>query len=122
MRYMLMHYTDTYYTKDNPPPAEFNERMGAMLEQMNKAGILLAGEGLQHPDTGTKITLNNGKISESDGPYAEAKEVIGGFVMLDLRSQDEAVEWARRFLECFSDMATNVDVEIRRITEYSDFE
>ena len=117
MRFMIVHKSDTYYDKSNPPPAEFMAKMDGLLTEMNNAGVLLAGEGLRHPKHGVKVVYKDGGRTVTDGPYAEAKEVIAGFVMLDVRSMDEALEWSHRFGACFDE----IEVEVRPVTEASDF-
>lgn len=118
MRHMIVFKVDEYFDADNPPPPEFVTKMDNFMDQANKAGVLLATEGLKHPRTGTRITVSKGDRTVTDGPYAEAKEVIAGFVMVDVRSPEEAVEWAHRFADLFDD----VEVEVRPITELQDLE
>jgi hypothetical protein len=117
MRYLIVHQSADYYSKENPPPEGFMQAMDGFLAEANRSGVLLAGEGLKHPDTGTKIVVSQGKTTTTDGPYAEAKEVVAGFVMLDVKSHEEAVVWGHRFAECFDE----VEVEVRPIVERSDF-
>ena len=121
MRYLIVHKSDGYYSKENPPPPEFLTQMNHFLDEANRAGVLLAGEGLHHPDRGTKIVVSQGKTTTVDGPYAEAKEVVAGFVMLDVKSHAEAVEWGYRFVTCFADNGAEVEAEVRPLVEPSDF-
>lgn len=117
MRYMIVHKTEDYFDKTNPPPAEFMTKMDAFLSEASRSGVLLAAEGLKHPRFGTKITYKKGEGTPTDGPYAEAKEVIAGFVIVDVRSKEEAIEWANRFGAAFDE----VELEVRPITEAADF-
>lgn len=117
MRYMIVHKTADYYDASNPPPPEFMAKMDAFLGEATRSGVLLAAEGLRHPDLGTKITYKDGGKTVTDGPYAEAKEVIAGFAIVDVRSKAEAVEWAHRFAAAFDE----VELEVRPITEAADF-
>jgi hypothetical protein len=117
-RYMLWHKPDTYYDRTNPPPAEFMAKMGGLMADMTAAGVMLAGEGLKHPQFRTKLEYKNGQRTATDGPYAEAKEVIGGFVIVDVKSKEEAIEWADRFAACFDE----IEVEVSPLTEASDFQ
>jgi hypothetical protein len=117
-RYMMWHKTDTYFDRENPMPAEFGAKMGALMQDMSAAGIMLAGEGLKHPKYRTKVEYKNGQRTVTDGPYAEAKEVIGGFVIVDVKSKEEAMEWADRFAACFDE----IEVEVSPITEESDLQ
>ncbi|MBJ8337396.1 transcriptional regulator [Antrihabitans sp. YC3-6] len=122
MRYMIVHNTEVYYDRATPPPAELMTGMDALLGDMNKAGVLLAAEGLRHPDHGVKITYSKGNRTVTDGPYAEAKEVVAGFMIVDVRSRDEAIEWANRFGAIFDNIFDEIVVEVRPVGERSDFE
>jgi hypothetical protein len=82
-----------------PPSEEYMAKMGAYIEELVKAGVLLATEGFRPHPTDVRIRLEGGKYTVSDGPFTEAKEVIGGFAMLELRSREEAIELTKRFLE-----------------------
>ena len=81
-----------------PPPPELWAQMGAFIEEAPKAGVLVATGGLSPSATGTTISLKDGAFSVVDGPYAEAKELVGGWALMEVRDKDEAVEWTRRFL------------------------
>lgn len=118
MRYMIMHKAEEYFDKDNPPPVKFMTRMDAFRSQATRSGVLLAAEGLEHPHLGTKITYSKGERTVTDGPYAEAKEVIAGFAIVDVRSKGEAIEWANRFAAAFDE----VEIEVRPVVEASDFD
>ena len=80
------------------------------------AGVLLALDGLLPPATGARVTYTDGKATVTDGPFAEAKEVIGGYWILEVRSRAEAIEWARR-----APMGNNEIIEVRQIHEMADF-
>jgi hypothetical protein len=83
---------------------------------LQKAGVLLAVDGLFPPFTGARISYADGKPTVTDGPSAEAKEVIGGYWIIQVRSREEAIEWARR-----APMSNNEVVEVRQIHETPDF-
>jgi hypothetical protein len=85
-------------------------------EELKKAGVLLTLDGLHPPATGARVSFKGGKPSVVDGPFAEVKEVLGGYWMIDVRSRDEAIEWARRCPASENDI-----IEIRRVQEMSDF-
>jgi hypothetical protein len=89
--------------------------MGKFNEQMVKNGMMLAGEGLQASSKGARITFNGGKPTVVDGPFAETKELVAGFWLIQAKSREEAVEWARR--------APFVDgqIEVRQVFELEDF-
>ncbi len=91
--------------------------MGKFNEQLVKAGVLLAAEGLQASSKGVRVQFDGGKSTVIDGPFAETKELIAGFWLWQVRSIDEAVEWIRRspFLK------SNEQIEIRRVFEAEDF-
>lgn len=85
---------------------------------MAQAGVLLAAEGLCETSKGaTRITVTGGKTTVTDGPFTETKELIAGFALLDVRSQEEAVEWGRRFTEVFADTVGDVEVDVRKVFE-----
>jgi hypothetical protein len=81
-----------------PPDQEMYERMGAFVEEATKAGVLLATGGLVPPDEGTKIKYSGGEYTILDGPFTEAKELVGGWALMECRDKDEAIEWTKRFL------------------------
>jgi hypothetical protein len=83
---------------------------------LQKAGVLLALDGLFPPSTGARISYADGKATVTDGPFAEAKEVIGGYWIIQVRSREEAIEWARR-----APMSNSEVIEVRQIHEMHDF-
>jgi len=85
-------------------------------ESLQKAGVLLALDGLQPPSTGARVSFHDGKPEVTDGPFAEAKEVLGGYWMIQVTSKDEALEWAKR-----APMSDNEIIEVRQVQEMADF-
>ena len=83
---------------------------------LQKAGVLLALDGLHPPSTGARVTFADGKPKVTDGPFAEAKEVLGGYWMIDVKSREEAIEWAKR-----CPAGPNEMIEVRQVQEMSDF-
>ena len=81
-----------------PPPPELYERMGAFVEEAVKAGVVVATGGIAPTAEGAKITLKEGEFTVVDGPFAEAKELVGGWALMECRDLPEAVEWSKRFL------------------------
>jgi len=79
------------------PDAEAVAAMGKYNEELTKAGVLLALDGLQSPTKGARVSFSGGKASVTDGPFAEAKEAVISFALLDVRSRDEAIELSKRF-------------------------
>ena len=98
--------------------AEMFEAMGKYNEELVKAGIMLAGDGLKPSKFGKRIHFSGTKRSVTDGPFAETKELVAGFWIWQVRSMDEAVEWAKR---CPNPMPGPSDLEIRPLWEAEDF-
>jgi hypothetical protein len=86
--------------KAAPPPKAFLEAMGRLTQEASQAGcVMVVGEGLLPTASGARLRLDNGKVSVMDGPFTEAKEVIGGFAIFESQSKDEMIKWARRMLD-----------------------
>ncbi len=100
------------------PSEQLLTEMGAYNEELVKAGIMLAGEGLQASAKGKRVRFSGQDRSVIDGPFAETKELIAGFWMWQVRSMDEAVEWVKR---CPNPDNVDSEIEIRQIFEASDF-
>ncbi len=98
------------------PPADLVEKMTKYNESLTKAGVLLALDGLVPPSEGSRVSFSGGKPKVTDGPFAEAKEVVGGYWMIQVRSQEEAIEWAKR-----APMPNGDVIEVRRVQEMEDF-
>ncbi len=81
-----------------PPSPDMYQKMGAFVEEATKAGVLLATGGLAPVDEGVKVQYHNGEFTVLDGPFTEAKELIGGWALMECRDKDEAIEWTKRFL------------------------
>ena len=91
-----------------PPTPEMMEKMGAFMEEATKAGVLLATGGLGPVEEATKLRYRDGEFTVIDGPYTEAKELIGGWALLETRDKAEAIEWAKRFLTIAGDGETTI--------------
>src|SRR5215216_3740017 len=100
------------------PSEQLLTEMGAYNEELVKAGIMLAGEGLHPSSRGKRIAFSGAKRTVIDGPFAETKELIAGFWLWQVKSMDEAVEWARR---CPNPMMSDSELEIRPVFEAEDF-
>jgi hypothetical protein len=87
----------------SPPTPELMAEMGTFIEEATKAGVLLAAGGLAPLDEATRVTYADGKFTVVDGPFTEAKELIGGWALMEARDKDEAVEWTKRFLAIAGD-------------------
>jgi len=118
MRFMLMHYSTEENEADIPPSPETMAAIGAYMEESVRSGVLLSGEGVRSSRHGARVTVDGGEVSVTDGPFAEAKELIAGFAILDVKSKDEAIEHAKRFAE----ISGVTKIDIRRVAEFSDFE
>ncbi|MFG2296382.1 YciI family protein [Streptomyces sp. NPDC048603] len=97
-------------------PPEFEQRMGALFEEITKAGVMLDTAGLLPTAEGTRLTWSGGKISYTDGPFTETKEVVGGYSLTQCKDKAEAIEWTRRFLEIHPS-EWQVSAEVREIQE-----
>jgi hypothetical protein len=98
------------------PSTDLFQKMGKYNEELVKAGVMLAGEGLQASSKGKRIKFSGEKRTVTDGPFAETKELIAGFWLWQVRSMDEAVEWLKR-----APFDGGTEVEIRRVFEAEDF-
>jgi hypothetical protein len=98
------------------PSAEHIAEMMKYNEALTKAGVLLALDGLHPPSNGARVTFSGRKPTVTDGPFSEAKEVVGGYWMIQVRSKEEAVEWASRCPGLDNEM-----IEVRQVREMSDF-
>jgi hypothetical protein len=85
-------------------------------ESLQKAGVLLALDGLHPPSAGVRVSFSGGKPKVTDGPFVEAKEVIGGYWMIQVKSKEEAIEWASR-----CPASDNEVIEVRQVQEFSEF-
>lgn len=100
------------------PKRELLEAMGQFNEQLVKAGVMLAAEGLQPTSKGKRVRFSGAKRSVIDGPFTESKELIAGFWLWQVRSMEEAVEWAKR---CPNPFEGESEIEIRQVFEADDF-
>jgi hypothetical protein len=98
------------------PDAKAVEAMMKYNQELQQAGVLLALDGLHPPSAGVRVSFESGTPAVTDGPFAEAKETVGGYWMIQVRSKDEAVEWAKR-----CPMSSNELIEIRQVQEMSEF-
>ncbi|MBV8812803.1 MAG: hypothetical protein JO033_29385 [Acidobacteriaceae bacterium] len=89
--------------KDRPPTPDEMAKMGKLIEEAMKAGYLLSAEGCMPSSTGSRVRLSKGKLTVTDGPFAESKEVIGGLAILQTNSKQEAIERAKEFLQVAGD-------------------
>jgi hypothetical protein len=102
-----------------PPSKDLLAAMGKFNEEMAKAGVLLAAEGLQASSKGARVRFSGPKRTVIDGPFAETKELIAGFWLLQVKSKEEAIEWIKRCPAPFENQES--EIEIRQVFEASDF-
>ena len=100
-----------------PPTTEEMAKMGKLIEEMTNAGVLLATEGCLPSAKGARLRRSGGKLTVTDGPFTESKELIAGFALLNAKSKEEAIELTKRFLE----VAGEGECEVRQIFEAQDF-
>lgn len=117
MRFMIIRRADKSTEAGKLPSTELIAAMLKYNEEMAKAGIFLDGVGLQPSSRGARVTSAGGKRTVTDGPFAETKELIAGFTMLQARSLDEALEWVKRWPPEDGD----VELEVRQVFEAEDF-
>ena len=118
MRFMML-MIPKGYEKATPGTLPDAKAVAAMMkynEYLQKAGVLLALDGLHPPSMGARVSFAGGKPKVTDGPFAEAKEVLGGYWMIQVKSKEEAVEWAKR-----APMPDGETIEVRQVQEMSDF-
>jgi hypothetical protein len=118
MRFMVIIKSDERTEAGTMPTEEELTAMGRYNEELVKAGVLLAGEGLHPSAKGARVNFSGGKPTVIDGPFAEAKELIAGFWLLDVKSKEEAIEWVKR-VPCTEGVETTI--EIRQVAEAEDF-
>lgn len=119
MRFMVLRMADKETEASVMPGEELLTAMGKYMEDLAKAGVLLGGDGLQPSSKGARVEFHGGKPTVIDGPFAEAKELIAGYTMLQVKSLEEALEWVKRWPGL--DAGGNVRLEVRRVFEAEDF-
>ena len=118
MRFMMLVIPKGY---ENAPPneapeAEAVKKMMKYNEDLANAGVLLSLDGLKPPSAGARVSFSGGKPKVVDGPFSEAKECVGGYWMIQVKSKEEAIEWAKR-----APMGDNEIIEVRQVQEIEDF-
>jgi hypothetical protein len=118
MRFMMLMIPKGYESAKpgTMPDAEGVRKMMEYNRELQESGVLLALDGLHPPSMGARVSFEGGRPSVTDGPFAEAKEVVGGYWLIDVKSKEEAVEWAKR---CPG--SENEVIEVRRVQEMDDF-
>ena len=116
MQFMVIRKADADTEARKMPSRELAAAMMAYNEEMIRAGVMLGGDGLKPSSRGHRIKFSKGKPKVTDGPFAEAKEVLGGYWMIQVKSREEALEWAKR-----APMSDNEIIEVRQVQEMADF-
>ena len=117
MRFLMMHRLDERAPEAWNPSPEFMEKMGAFIQDAIDKGVLITAEGVHPSEKGALVRKTRGKaIKATDGPFTEAKEVIGGFGLINAKDRAEAVEFARQYADLFDE----VEVEVRQVVEFED--
>ena len=118
MRFMIIVKADKHSEAGVLPDEKLLTEMGNFNEELVKAGVMLAGEGLQPSSKGARVKFSGSTRTVTDGPFAETKELIAGFWLWEVKSKEEAVEWVKR---CPNPMKGESEIEIRQLFEAEDF-
>jgi hypothetical protein len=118
MRFMILVKADKDTEAGVLPSEQLLADMGKFNEELVKAGVLLAGEGLQPSSKGARVKFSGAKRTVIDGPFAEVKELIAGFWLIDVKSKEEAIEWVKRIPNPTGEES---EIEIRQVFEAEDF-
>jgi len=118
MRFMVMVKASKESEAGILPSTELLEQMGKFNEELVKAGVMLAGEGLQASSKGARVRFSGSRRTVIDGPFAETKELVAGFWLWQCKSKEEAIEWVKR---CPNPMEGESEIEIRQVFEAEDF-
>jgi hypothetical protein len=118
MRFMMLMIPKGYETAapGTLPDPKAVSTMMKYNESLQRAGVLLALDGLHPPSMGARVSFAGGKPKVSDGPFTEAKEVVGGYWMIQVKSKEEAIQWATR-----CPASDNETIEVRQVMEFADF-
>ena len=118
MRFMVMVKANKQSEAGELPSTELLTAMGKYNEELVKAGVMLAGEGLHPSSKGARVRFSGDKRTVIDGPFAETKELVAGFWLFEVKSKEEAIEWVKR---CPNPMPGESEIEIRQVFEDADF-
>lgn len=117
MRILGLLRADAESEAGTPPSPELIANVGTFMEEVSKAGVLLATDGLKPSSQGARVRLADGKVTVIDGPFTESKELIASYALFEVKSMAEAVEWTTRFLNVLG----GGECELRPVFEASDF-
>ncbi|HEY6208754.1 MAG TPA: YciI family protein [Gemmatimonadales bacterium] len=116
MRFMILVKANKDSEAGVLPDEKILTEMGKFNQQLEKAGVLLAGEGLQASSKGARVKFSGGKRTVTDGPFTETKELVAGFWLWQVKSKEEAIEWVKR-----APFGDGAEIEIRQVFEAEDF-
>ena len=117
MRFLGLLKADRHSEAGAPPSPELMARMGTFIEEITKAGVMLATDGLHPSSKGARVRLADGQFTVRDGPFTESKELVASYAVFEVKSKAEAIEWTKRFLQVLG----QGECEIRQIFDPSDF-
>ena len=120
MRFMIIVKASKDSEAGVMPDEKLLAAMGKFNEDLVKAGVMLAGEGLHPSSKGARVRFSGAKRTVVDGPFAEAKELIAGYTLIEVKSREEAIEWTRRFPNPVGEDA-EAEIEVRQLFELDDF-
>ena len=120
MRFMIIVKATPESEADVMPSSQELAEMGTFNEELIKAGVMLAGEGLKSSRHGARLKYDKGGVTVTDGPFTETKELIAGYTLIQVRSRDEALEWTRRFPNPRGE-GLEAEIEVRQLYEMEDF-
>ncbi|TDV52101.1 YciI family protein [Actinophytocola oryzae] len=119
MRFLMMHRVDERTPEAWNPTQEFVEKMGGFIQGAAEKGILITAEGVHKSDKGSLVRkLRTESVTVTDGPFTEAKEVIGGFALINAKDLAEAVQFAQEYIRLFDGM--EIEVEVRQVVEFDE--
>lgn len=119
MRFLMMHRLDESVPEAWNPSQEFMERMGAFVQDSFDKGILITAEGVHPSQKGALVRKATSEgVTVTDGPFTEAKEIIGGFALINAKDRAEAVAFAKRYAELFQGI--EIEVEVRQVVEFEE--
>ena len=114
MRFLGLLKADKDFEAGAPPRKELMEKMGKFIEEITKAGVLVTTAGLQPSSKGARVRLSNGKVTVIDGPFAETKELVASYALLETKSMAEAIQWTSRFLEVLGEGECEIRPRMRK--------
>ena len=119
MRFLVLHKANNDSEAGTPPDPTLLARLAKLNEEMAKAGVFLLADRLQPSSQGARLTCSEGKCTVRDGPFTESKELIGGFAMLQVDSNADAIEWASRFAKvlCDANVTGDIEIDVRQVCE-----